>query len=69
MTTTYLPTSFALLTAVLHGAALGGVIAAAVLTRARLHGWRVAEPWAITAAWSLVGVGASVALLIVEAVA
>ncbi|MGD9735971.1 MAG: hypothetical protein AB7V58_10250 [Solirubrobacterales bacterium] len=67
MTTTYLPASSWLVTAaVLHGAALGGIIAAAVLTRARLHGWNVAEPWAITAAWSLLGACASVALLSVD---
>jgi hypothetical protein len=41
MTTTCLPFSSSLLTAVLYGAALGGVAAAVVLTRA-LHGWQIA---------------------------
>jgi hypothetical protein len=59
MTTIYLPAALSFVTAVLHGAAVGGVIAAGVLTRARLRGWNVAEPWAITAAWSLAGAAAS----------
>lgn len=65
MTTTFVSASSPLLAAVLHGAALGGLIAAAVLTRARLRGWVVAEPWAITAAWSLLGaaIGLTVVLL------
>lgn len=62
MTTTCPSSSASLLTAVLHGAALGGAAAAIVLTRARLRGWPIAEPWAITAAWSLLG---SVALVLV----
>jgi hypothetical protein len=57
-TTTCLPASSSVLLAVLHGAALGGVITAAVLIRARLRGRDVAEPLAITAAWSLLGAGA-----------
>lgn len=55
MTTTSFSVSSSLLTAMLHGAALGGLIAAAVLTHARLRGWLISEPWAITAAWSLLG--------------
>lgn len=55
MTTTYVPASSALLDAVLHGAALGGLIAAAVLTWARLGGWRIAEPWPSARRGSLVG--------------
>jgi len=43
------------MTAVLHGAAIGGLTAAAVLTRARLRGLLISEPLAITAAWSLLG--------------
>lgn len=65
MTTTDLPAPSSLVTAVLHGAALGGLIAAAVVTRARLRGWEVGQPWATTAAWSLLGAAMSVALLIV----
>lgn len=64
MTTTYLPVTAPLLTAALHGAA-GGLIAAAVLTRARLRDWTVPEPWAITAAWSLLGAAIAPALLLV----
>lgn len=65
MTTTYLPVTAPLLTAALHGAAVGGLIAAAVLTRARLRDWTVPEPWAITAAWSLLGAAIAPALLLV----
>lgn len=67
MTTTSLSASSSLLAAVLHGAALGGLIAAAVLTRARMRRWAVDEPWAITAAWSLLGAltGAAIRLLLV----
>lgn len=65
MTTTCLSSSPSLLIAVLHGAALGGVAAAIVLTRARLRRWRIGEPWAVTAAWSLLG---SVVLVLVTAV-
>lgn len=66
MTTTSLSASSSLLAAVLHGAALGGLVAAAVLTRARVRRWAVPEPWAITAAWSLLGAvtGAAVRLLL-----
>lgn len=67
MTTTYPPASSALLAAVLHGAALGGLFAAAVLTRGRLRGWTVTEPWAITAAWSLLGGIVGVLCLLVGA--
>lgn len=69
MTTTCLPASFSLLTAVLHGAALGGLLAATVLTRARLRGWAVAELWAITAAWSLLGAALGLVTLLVRIVA
>jgi len=55
MTTSSVPASSTLLAAVLHGAALGGLVAAAVLTRAQLRGWLVSAPWAVTAAWSLLG--------------
>lgn len=55
MTSTFLNASSPLLGAVLHGAGLGGLIAAAVLTRARLLGWTIDEPWGVTAAWSLLG--------------
>lgn len=68
MTATFLLASSSLVTAVLHGAALGGLIAAGVLMRARVHGWNVDEPWAITAAWSVLGACMSIALLIVSAV-
>lgn len=51
MTSTFLNASSPLLGAVLHGAGLGGLIAAAVLTRARLLGWTIDEPWGVTAAW------------------
>lgn len=68
MTTTSLPTS-PLLAAVLHGAALGGLAAAVVLTRARLRGWNVTEPWAITAAWSLLGAAIGLACPLVDAAA
>lgn len=54
-----LPLSLPLLTLVLQGAAAGALIGSAVLFRARLHGLHV-EPWAVTAAWSVLG--ASVAL-------
>lgn len=66
MTTTSLSASSSLLAAVLHGAALGGLVAAVVLTRARVRRWAVTEPWAITAAWSLLGAvtGAAVRLLL-----
>lgn len=64
MTTTCLSSSPSLLIAVLHGATLGGVAAAVVLTRARLRGWQIAEPWAGTAAWTLLG---SVVLALVPA--
>lgn len=67
MTTTSLSASSSLLAAVLHGAALGGLVAAAVLTRARVRRWAVRrEPWAIIAAWSLLGAltGATVRLLL-----
>lgn len=63
MTTTVLSASSSLLTAVLHGAALGGLIAAAVLTRARMRGRVVSEPWAITAAWSLLGAATALTVL------
>lgn len=65
MTATDLSTSTPLLTALLHGAALGGLLAAAVLTRARLRGWIVAEPWAVTAAWSLLGAASGALYLLV----
>lgn len=68
MTTTFLSASSPLLAAVLHGAALGGLIAAAVLTRARLLGWAVAEPWAITAAWSLIGATIGLTVVVIGAV-
>jgi hypothetical protein len=66
MTTTSLSASSSLLAAVLHGAALGGLVAAAVLTRARVRRWAVTEPWAVTATWSLLGAltGATVRLLL-----
>lgn len=67
MTTTDLPASSALLSAVLHGAALGGLVAAAVLTHARTRGWTVSEPWAITAAWSLLGAAIGLVALLVGA--
>lgn len=67
MTTTFLSASSTLLTAVLHGAALGGLVAAAVLSRARLRGWAVSEPWAITAAWSLLGAVVAAAVVAVRA--
>ena len=59
MTTTSLSAS-SLLAAVVHGEALGGLVAAVVLRA-------VTEPWAITAAWSLLGAvtGAVVRLLLV----
>ncbi len=65
MTTTSLSAPSSLLAAVLHGAALGGLVAAAVLTRARMRRRAVREPWAITAAWSLLGavIGVTVGLL------
>ena len=65
MTTTCPSSSSSLLIAVLHGAALGGVAAAIALTRARWRGWRIGEPWAVTAAWSLLG---SLVLVLVTAV-
>lgn len=68
MTTIVLSASSSLLTGLLHGAALGGLIAAAVLTRARMLGWSVTEPWAITAAWSLLGAVVAVAVLALRAV-
>jgi len=49
-----LPLSLPLLTIVLQGAAGGALVGSAILGRARLRGWRV-EPWAITAAWSVLG--------------
>lgn len=55
MTSTFLIASSPLLGAVLHGAGLGGLLGAAVLTRARLRGWTIDEPWGVTAAWSLLG--------------
>lgn len=55
MTTISLLASSTLLASVLHGAALGGLAAAAVLTRAHMRGWVVSAPWAVTAAWSLLG--------------
>jgi hypothetical protein len=45
------------------------VVAAVVLTRARLRGWHVAEPWAITACWSLLGACVSIAVALVGVVA
>lgn len=69
MTTTSLTASTPILAALLHGAALGGLAAAVVLTRARLRGWDVSEPWAITAAWSLLGATIGLACLLVGAVA
>lgn len=68
MTTTSLAVSSPVLAAVLHGAAVGGLAAAGVLTRARLRGWDVAEPWAITAAWSLLGAAVGLAIVLVEAI-
>ena len=68
MTTTLLSASSALLAGVLHGAALGGLISAAVLTRSRLRGWTVSEPWAITAVWSLLGGSVGVLSLLAGAV-
>lgn len=69
MTTTSLPAVSPLLAAVLHGAALGGLAAAVVLTRARLRGWDVSEPWAITAAWTLLGAMVGLACVLVDAAA
>lgn len=69
MTTTSLPAPSPLLAAVLHGAALGGLVAAVVLTRARLRGWYVAEPWAVTAAWSLLGAVVGLASALVDVIA
>lgn len=59
-----LPLSLPLLTIVLQGAAAGALIGSAVLCRARLCGLHV-EPWAVTAAWSVLGVCASVLYVIV----
>jgi len=69
MTSTSLLATCPLLTVVLHGAAIGGLIAAGVLTRARVRGWTVTEPWAITAAWSLAGAGLALAVAVVAAAA
>lgn len=69
MTTTSLTASTPILAALLHGAALGGVVAAVVLTRARLRGWDVSAPWAITAAWSLLDATIGLACLLVGVVA
>lgn len=69
MTTTSLTASTPILAALLHGAALGGLAAALVLTRARLRSWDVSEPWAITAAWSLLGAAIGLACVLVGAVA
>lgn len=66
MTTTFLSVSSSLLSAV-DGAAVGGLSAAAVLTRARMRGWTVSEPWAITAAWSLLGAVTALTVLAVGA--
>ena len=68
MTTAFLSASSSVLTAMLHGAALGGLVAAAALTRARMRGWSVTEPWAITAAWSLLGAGVALTVLALRAV-
>jgi hypothetical protein len=57
-----LPLSLPLLTVLLQGAAAGALVGSAVLFRARLHGLHV-EPWAVTAAWSVLGT--SVALVYV----
>lgn len=62
---TQLPSSLPLLGPVLQGAAVGSLVAAAVLVRA----WRRRlgiEPWAVTAAWSLLG---ALTTLLVVAVA
>jgi hypothetical protein len=49
-----LPSSLPLVAPVLQGAAVGSVIAAAVLVRAWRGRLRI-EPWAVTSAWSLLG--------------
>jgi hypothetical protein len=66
MTTIFLSASLSL-DAVLQGAGLGGLVAAAVLTRARLRGWPVSAPWAITAVWSLLGAAIGVAVVVLGA--
>lgn len=62
-----LPLSLPLLTIVLQGAAAGALLGSAVLCRARRRGLRV-EPWAITAAWSVLGACVTVLYVIVALV-
>jgi hypothetical protein len=57
-----LPLSLPLLTIVLQGAAAGALVGSAALCRARVRSLHV-EPWAVTAAWSVLG--ACLALLYV----
>jgi len=56
-----LPSFFTLLGPVLQGAGIGSLLAAAVLLRAFRRRLQV-TPWAVTAAWSLVG--AAIALVV-----
>lgn len=59
-----LPLSIPLLTIVLQGAATGALAGSAVLCRAHRRGLHV-EPWAVTAAWSLLGACAATLYLAV----
>jgi hypothetical protein len=59
--------SFPLLALVLQGMAAGALIGSVVLCRARLRGLHV-EPWAVTAAWSVLGACAAVLYVIVSLV-
>lgn len=53
---------------VLQGAATGALAASLVLVRARRRGLHV-EPWAVTAAWSVLGAGVAMTGLVIAMVA
>lgn len=60
----HLPLSLPLLSIVLQGAAVGVLVGSIVLCRAHFRGLHV-EPWAVTAAWSVLGACAAMVYVIV----
>lgn len=63
----HIPASVPALGLILQGAAIGALIGSAVLCRARKLGLHV-EPWAVTAAWSILGAGAAIVVIVLALV-
>jgi quinol-cytochrome oxidoreductase complex cytochrome b subunit len=65
---TQLHSSIPLIGPLLQGAAFGSLLAAAVLARAWRRRMQI-KPWLVTAAWSLLGAGVALAVIIALALA